>query len=73
MPWCAICSRCSTAADRGHDRRRERLLGVPGALIDLLRVQNGGLVANASDAFPTSDLWSQRASHLSQVACGRAR
>ncbi|MEE1753087.1 SMI1/KNR4 family protein [Streptomyces sp. SP18CS02] len=41
----------------------ERALGVtlPAALLDLLRMQNGGIVAAAHDAFPTSrpTSWSQ--------------
>ncbi|MFC9503749.1 hypothetical protein [Streptomyces sp. NPDC057002] len=44
-------------------REAERLLGVtlPSALLDLLRVQNGGSVAADHDAFPTSrpTLWSE--------------
>ncbi|MFF7546192.1 SMI1/KNR4 family protein [Streptomyces canus] len=37
-------------------REAERVLGVtlPSALLDLLRVQNGGVVAADHDAFPTS-------------------
>ncbi|MFD8930869.1 SMI1/KNR4 family protein [Streptomyces mirabilis] len=37
-------------------REAERVLGVtlPSALLDLLRVQNGGIVAADHDAFPTS-------------------
>ncbi|MFI6304014.1 SMI1/KNR4 family protein [Amycolatopsis thailandensis] len=37
-------------------REAEKVLGVtlPSALLDLLRVQNGGSVAPAHDAFPTS-------------------
>lgn len=36
-------------------REAERVLGVtlPAALVDLLRIQNGGIVADGLDAFPT--------------------
>ncbi|CAM5313210.1 SMI1/KNR4 family protein [Streptomyces canus] len=44
-------------------REAQRVLGVtlPSALLDLLRVQNGGVVAADHDAFPTSrpTSWSQ--------------
>jgi len=44
----------------------ERLLGVrlPVALIELLRVQNGGIVADAWDRFPTSAPTSWSDSHV---------
>ncbi|MEU8078771.1 SMI1/KNR4 family protein [Catellatospora citrea] len=44
----------------------ERLLGVslPGALLELLRVQNGGIVADAWDMFPTSAATSWSESHV---------
>ncbi|WRZ89722.1 SMI1/KNR4 family protein [Streptomyces sp. NBC_01007] len=44
----------------------ERLLGVtlPGSLLDLLRHQNGGVVAGCRDVFPTSRPTSWSADHV---------
>ncbi|WP_097869047.1 SMI1/KNR4 family protein [Streptomyces sp. rh34] len=47
-------------------REAERALGVrlPAALLDLLRVQNGGIVATDHDAFPTSQPTSWSKDHV---------
>ncbi|MEU4799470.1 SMI1/KNR4 family protein [Streptomyces sp. NPDC023327] len=47
-------------------REAERVLGVrlPAALIDLLRVQNGGIVAADHNAFPTSQPTSWSEDHV---------
>ncbi len=47
-------------------REAERVLGVrlPAALLDLLRVQNGGIVAADHDAFPTSQPTSWSEDHV---------
>lgn len=47
-------------------REAERVLGVtlPSALLDLLRVQNGGIVADNHDAFPTSQPTSWSEDHV---------
>ena len=47
-------------------REAERVLGValPSALLDLLRVQNGGVVAADHDAFPTSQPTSWSHDHV---------
>ncbi|WP_308406774.1 SMI1/KNR4 family protein [Streptomyces sp. AC555_RSS877] len=47
-------------------REAERALGVrlPSALLDLLRIQNGGIVASDHDAFPTSQPTSWSEDHV---------
>lgn len=47
-------------------REAERALGVtlPSALLDLLRIQNGGIVAAEHDAFPTSQPTSWSEDHV---------